>query len=483
MKRTITRYFFVLFSLLMTANTVRADAVKSTDRDKISDIVVNLINQWDQQAFDNAKMLITQVAQYDLTNVAAESLVRILGMKTAIEGTPDYRLLFSGKVFTGHFVVQNGAWVKDTDADDLQFTYEVNGVPVVLKLATSGDVKMTSVPMEGKTIASMVSSLLSKKSSSTADIAKMALEGFLDGVTMLSLEVPAKTNLDLTIGGQPLVSLAIQMDLDALGETPLQGLMVGNANLKFYKGLLGNTTPGTYEVNIANTGYKPGVGINIDITGKKDDQQLVALKLNAPGTLDLENLMTEDGINIGFQSLSLEADVMGQAQLKGSINSLNALINFSNALDNVTSEEEMKALLEQANQLIDVKLYYNGSSTPAAALQLRPAYDEDYEEWDAEAYIVFASDGASYLIGDFFTAENFPEIIQAAMNIASGMSDIADIIKDKAQETIQSVADTKLQKSVATEFYSIDGRRTTQAAKGLKVVRMSDGSIRKVMAR
>jgi hypothetical protein len=236
-------------------------------------------------------------------------------------------------------------------------------------------------------------------------------------------------------------------------------------------------------VNIANTGYKPGVGINIDITGKKDDQQLVALKLNAPGTLDLENLMTEDGINIGFQSLSLEADVMGQAQLKGSINSLNALINFSNALDNVTSEEEMKALLVQANQLIDVKLYYNGSSTPAAALQLRPAYDEDYEEWDAEAYIVFASDGASYLIGDFFTAENFPEIIQAAMNIASGMSDIADIIKDKAQETIQSVADTKLQKSVATEFYSIDGRRTTQTAKGLKVVRMSDGSIRKVMAR
>jgi len=59
MKRTITRYFIVLFSLLMTATTVRAEAVQNPDRDKISGIVVNLINQWDQQAFENAKDLIT----------------------------------------------------------------------------------------------------------------------------------------------------------------------------------------------------------------------------------------------------------------------------------------------------------------------------------------------------------------------------------------------------------------------------------------
>ena len=144
MKRTITRYFIVLFSLLMTATTVRAEAVQNPDRDKISGIVVNLINQWDQQAFENAKALITQVAEYNLTNVATGSLAKLLGMKTAIEGTPDYRLLFSGRVFTGHYVVQDGAWVKESEADDLQFSYEANGVPVVLKLTTSDEVKMTS---------------------------------------------------------------------------------------------------------------------------------------------------------------------------------------------------------------------------------------------------------------------------------------------------------------------------------------------------
>lgn len=482
MKRTITRYFFVLFTLLMTATTVRAEAVQSADRDKISGIVVNLISQWDQQAFENAKMLITQVAQFDLTNVATGSLVKLLGMKSAIEGTTDYRLLFSGRVFTGHFVVQDGAWVKESDADDLQFTYEVNGVPVVLKLTTSDETKMTSVPMEGEDIASMVGGLLSGKDSQMAEVATMALESFLDGVTMLSLDVPAQTNLDLTIGGQPLVTLDIKMDLDALGETPLDGIMVSNANLKFYKGLLGNTTPGTYEVNIANTGYKPGAGINIDITGKKDNAQLISLKLNAPGTLDLQNLITEEGINLGFDQVTVYADVMGQGQLKGNIN-LNALLSLSSAMDMITSEAEMKALLEQANQQIDVKLYYDGSTTPAASLQLLPAYDEEDEEWAAEAYIVFASDNKSYLIGDFFSEENFPEILQAVMGIAGEMGDIAEVIKNRAEETIQSVADAKLQKTVATEFYTIDGRRTTQAAKGLKVVRMSDGTIRKVMAR
>ena len=482
MKRTITRYFIVLFSLLMTATTVRAEAVQNPDRDKISGIVVNLINQWDQQAFENAKDLITQVAQYNLTNVATGSLAKLLGMKTAIEGTPDYRLLFSGRVFTGHYVVQDGAWVKESEADDLQFSYEANGVPVVLKLTTSDEVKMTSLPIEGNTIASMVSGLLSKSDSSMGNLIKMALEGFLDGVTTFSLQVPALTNLDLTLGGKPLVSLAIQMDLDALGDTPLQGIMLSNANLKFYKGLLGNTTPGTYEVNIANTGYKPGAGINVDITGKKDDTQLISLKLNAPGTLDLENLITEDGINLGFESLTVEADVMGRAQLKGGVNNINALIGMTSAIGDITSEAEMKALLDQLSQFIDLKLYYDGSSTPAASLKLVPAYDEEDQEWDVQACIAFASDGETYLIGNYFSEENFPEVILALAGIKEGMEDIVEIMEDKAERAIQGVAAAK-QQTTATEFYTIDGRRTTQAAKGLKVVRMSDGTIRKVMAR
>ena len=142
----------------------------------------------------------------------------------------------------------------------------------------------------------------------------------------------------------------------------------------------------------------------------------------------------------------------------------------------------MKALLDQLSQFIDLKLYYDGSSTPAASLQLVPAYDEEYEEWDVQACIAFASDGETYLIGNYFSEENFPEVIMALAGITEGMKEIVDIMEDKAERAIQSVAAAK-QQTTATEFYTIDGRRTTQAAKGLKVVRMSDGTIRKVMAR
>lgn len=501
MKRRFTSYLLVLFALLLTANTAKAEAVQSADRDKINGIVMDLVNTWDHSSFQNAAALITQVAQYDLTNVTSEGVARLMGMRTAIDGTPDYRLLFSGKAFTGHYVVQDGAWVKESDATDLQFSYtSPNGVPCVLKMVISGDVKTANMPFELDDMPFNLDGLFGgllggdddddddyyarraeADDESAVDMASDMMDDYMEGIKEIGFEFPAQTTIELTYGGAQMMLTNIQVDLSSIGTTLLDGLIM-SVDTKFFKGVLDPSSSGLFELSLVNSGYKPVTGINVDFSIKKDNEQLVSFKVIAPGTFDMNNLVSEDGINIGFESLNVDIDVMGRAQLKGGISHLNTLANMIASNEDAESEEEVKAVVAQLNQLIDFHLYYDGSSNPAATVQLAAVYDAEYEEWSAEPQIVFARDNSSYALEEFFSTENFPDVLAGVMNIVEEVGDVAEVISNKAEETIQSVTavDNQL---LATEFFTLDGKRTSGAAKGLKIVRMSDGSVRKVMTK
>lgn len=150
MKRTFTSILLLTLTMIATLKvSAQTPPVQSPDRDKISNVMMNMIDQWDHQSFLNAVGLVTQVAEYDMSAMTSELVGRIVGMKTAIEGTPDYHLLFSNKILTGHFVVKNGKWVKESDANDLQLSYTApNGVPCMLRMVTSGNVKTTDIPID-----------------------------------------------------------------------------------------------------------------------------------------------------------------------------------------------------------------------------------------------------------------------------------------------------------------------------------------------
>ena len=510
MKRTFTSYLVVLFTLLVTATTVNAQPVQSADRDKINSVVMNLLNEWDQQSFQNAAALISQVSNYDMTNVAIEGIQRLLGMKQAIEGTPDYRLFFSSKLFTGHFIVVDNKWVKESEADDLQFAYTApTGVPCVLKLSTSGEVKTTQLPFD---IQSIIANLMGgdddddwddyeydysrsaaeeEDGSSMLNNVMVLLESFMEGVKLFTFEIPANTNVSLTYGGKPVVTIDLSADLSVIGQSLFDGLIF-SANNKIYKGVLDNSGSGVFEFNITNTGYKPVSGVNLDFAAKKDNKQLVSFKVSMPGTFkgtDLQQYMTANGFDIGFQSLNIDIDVLGQAQLKGGIPDLNAFINLLVAADSEAARSEAsepdatyQAMLDMINQMVQINLYYDGSSTPAASVKLLPSYDAEYDEWESAPYIVFA-DNSKYELDEFFTVENFPEVAQGVMKIAGDVTQLVETVKESAKEQIQSVDNTFRPATAATQWYTIDGKRTTSAAKGLKIVRMSDGSVRKIMSK
>ena len=126
-------------------------------------------------------------------------------------------------------------------------------------------------------------------------------------------------------------------------------------------------------------------------------------------------------------------------------------------------------------------VYYDGSNTPAAKLQLLPEFNEFYEEWELQPAIVFTRDNSAYTLQEFLSEENFPEVARGMMNIVNEVFDVVDVVYNKTNDEVTRLFVKTNDNAKPTAYYTLDGRRTTATAQGMKIVTMSDGTIRKVV--
>lgn len=500
MKRTFTS-ILLLLTTVFTALNISAQSVQSSDRDKISSVVMNALGKWDSQAYQNAASVIMQAADYDMSSLPLAAMQSLLGMRQPIEGTSNYQILFSAKAVTGHFAVADGAWYQESEASDLQFSFnDRNGVPVVLKMVPSQESKTTMLPVDvselmGDMDGSIIGSVLGGGSEDEDGLGAV-VAAFLQDVTTVGVDLSRRIDITLTYGGTTMMSGTVEADLNSVGQTFLEGIK-GSSSLKFYKGVLetGKQSGGFFELMLVNSGYKPGEGVTVNFTAQNESTKLVSLKLNAPGTYTpmdaaaraaAANAPETIRMDYGFESLNIDLDIMGQAQVKGNIASINDFVMAATALD-YDDPAAMQTALADINKQLDVNLYYDGSSTPAAKLQIIPSYDADWDEWDASAGIVFLSDNSSYPLGEFFTTENFPEVAQGVATIAGEVSELVETIREKASEIVdggtESVKTIASSSAAPTAYYTLDGKLTTASAKGLKIVKMSDGRVKKLFVK
>lgn len=482
MKKTFTSFLLVLFSFLMTANTVGAQPVKaiqSADKDKINGAVLGMLSQWDSQAYKNALDLLTQLMKYDMKALGHDAYKRMQTMKAIIDGTPNYRLLFGADILTGHFTVsaEGDRWVKVSDADDLQFTFnDKDGKPCVVTFTTSGATKTISLPVDQEDGEDSEEDMQnSAKYLALFGLTIDNIKTLMSGVTRMDMVVPEHTQLIMTQGSTTLLNGTVDVDLSSLKDGESVDALVLSMNAIFAK----SSGTGTFELSLKDTGYKPVMGANIDFTAKSDGLPILSLKVSVPGTwkgLDLQTL------DFGLESISVNLDVMGQVQVKGGIASIRGFLVAMLSADD-SDEESFKAALEQVNQMLDLKLYYDGSNTAAGWIMLQPYYDEEDEEWAAAPVICFASDNSVYPVGEFFSAENFPDVLMGVATIVSELQGLSSVFEQTVEERVQGVKAVNGQTVTATEWYTLDGKRTTGAAKGLKIMRMSDGTVRKVMVK
>ena len=499
MKRTFTSILLLTLTMITTLKvSAQTPPVQSPDRDKISNVMMNMIGEWDHNCFLNAAGLVTQMTQFDMTEMTAEILERVVK-------TPKYnnRLLITTKALTGHFVVNNGKWVKASDANDLQLSYtSPEGVPCVLKMVMSGSVKVTNMLIEddeyydedddwddwGDYEEEEENEFFAKinqgieELNSAMSLIDQVLMPYIDETKMIGVEVPEKITIEVTFGGKPLMTMDVKVNLNSVGETLDDGL-VTSIDTKFYKGGLTRGDEGYYQVSTNNTGYMPGTGFNMDISIKNNNQQLLGFKLNAPGTMmpmDLSDLFAGQPLDLGFESLYIDLDFMGQMQVKGGIEDLGTLLEAMAYIEEA-DEETLQQVLAQANEMINMYVYYDGSNTPAAKLQLLPEFNEFYEEWELQPAIVFTRDNSAYTLQEFLSEENFPEVARGMMNIVNEVFDVVDVVYNKTNDEVTRLFVKTKDNAKPTAYYTLDGRRTTATAQGMKIVTMSDGTIRKVV--
>lgn len=480
MKKTITSCFFLLLAILLTILPLRAQAqstpINSTDREKINAIAVELLQYWDSKALINAVNVLSQMDNYDTSALSKDVLLRMEGLKTVVNGTPDYRLLFGPETFTGHFKVVDGKWVKMEDAKDLQFIFpDEKGATCVLSMTRSGDTKTANLPIDGETIYDVLaSSDIFQNNRSILGITLERISELTTGVSTVTVVVPASTVISLQQGDATLLKTAIDVDLESLGGEEISGL-VADINTEVAKG----NGEGYNYITLKQTGLNPKSGAHVDLQLLSNDKKLVSIVVNVPLKLNSFSLLA---LLSAFSNAQIDIDVLGKVQVKGKVNIAGVLAEVGGLSSLSDSELLYKAALEAMNLMFDVDLYYDGSSKSAGSVKLKAYYDKEDEEWTAKPVITFASDKKTYALEEFFTPENFPEVAQSVNDIADEIQDLAKRAWEKTGDT-EDIRMVTQNNGVAASWYTLDGKPTTPTAKGLKIARMADGSVRKVVVK
>ena len=444
MKRNIFTFVMMLSLFLMASITVHAQAPDAkapktassttTDRDKISSAVMDMLQQWDSEAYGTVAGLLQTMLKYDTSVLGDWGIESLEAMKQ-----PDnITMLLKASTLTGKFKVTNDRWVKESDADFLQFTFPAGGRTCVAKLTAEGNKGTISLPVDEDDVEDFVENIEDEDSpyhflSKSVDKVKNILEG----VEMVDVDVPETMSLVFKYGNFEMMNSQITID-DISGGDDDSGLFF-SANVKFFK-----EGGGTFEIVLNNSGYMPNDGVKLDFAAKKDGNSLLTMKLDVPGTFTGLDLTTLD---FGFESLNIDMDVMGEVQVKGGITDMTAFLQSMSPEDG----EDFEASIKKANEYMNINFYYDGTNEVRAYLELQ-AYQNEKGRWRSNLVIHFKSDDQTYTFAEYFTKERFPEVSDRVNELAEEFEELVEAIKNKASGSDEGDADVADDVSAAVGY-------------------------------
>ncbi len=476
MKVKFTSYIFALAMMVMAPFHANAETNPTDDPNfaKINGIVTEMLGMWDDNAYKNSLDLLDQAMKYDMTAVALDVRKSLLELKTGIEGTSNFQVAITPRITSGLFTVENGKWVKVDDAQYLRMAFpDKNGNECVLTANVSGQTKDLLVPVTDEDADDFLKQY-GKMLSSLLGIPLEKVQGYVAGVKKVTVTIPETTNIVMTQNGKKVLDATIGVDLTSF-TTELDGLLI-SASFSFAK----SDGNGFFTLSLNQTGYKPGFGVNVDFTAKVNDLTIASLKLSMPGTFTGINLNTMD---FGINTINMEVDVLGKAKAVGHLTDISAFLQALMKAD-TSSQEAYQPALDEANKYVDVKLYYDGSDTPAATMVLSSMYNEEEEEWGLMPHIIFYNNNnAEYAFKKFFSKTNFAAANEKVQSVMGDLKTFLTTAQGRVKE-VSGVKNVSTKTNTAgTGWYTLDGRRLTAPTKGLMIVRQADGTTKKVMVK
>ena len=314
--------------------------------------------------------------------------------------------LWKASNFKGMFELKNNTWRLTGPNKDLQFWFpDANGQQCVLKLVYSG--KETKVRHESL-------------DSEDWDYVWTGNGGY-EVVTRYenTFVIPENIIVTLTRNNELLAEVKTTVTLsvaDASGEFNLQADKVNaTAQVKV----------GDYEVVATKAAFTGGTTAAGQCAAKlvKAGRTLVSLKAEMDGDLsDVEYPVAG--------KMAMEFDVLGKVQLRGVIEDIDKVNKYlDKADDNYTNESVFKSNLENANSLMNIRLYFNGSNNSSAYFKYYPFEENDYygKQWYYEAVVAFDEDGSSYsTMESYFDEIFFENVIDKFKQLGDDFAGLVD---------------------------------------------------------
>lgn len=111
-------------------------------------------------------------------------------------------------------------------------------------------------------------------------------------------------------------------------------------------------------------------------------------------------------------AVEFKTNILGEIQIEGKCTDLARIAELSDS--DIESEKELERVTDIMNSLIDIRLYYDGTSTEQASIELEPMMEIDEYYGDSyywsEPVIVF-NDGSRYLFYEYFDEDSFSFLI------------------------------------------------------------------------
>ena len=357
-----------------------------------------------------------QAAPYtSIINVIKESSTKeidediddiIDGLTSRIGTNPDvYKYAIMATAFNGTYRLKNdGKWYKEAGNSLRAEFNDDKGRQCVLTVNTSGETKNVIIYEEND--------YDWKYNPDTNNYEK-----YLDEKNRYEVELPSHIECLLTQNGSQLVNVDVNLDLSKL--TAGQKVDLSRNSLTF------NCTAnfvGVAKINVTKASYQAQGTSEVNFNVEKNGKTIITANATSYSNLTGAPEEIDDKQLKKITNTKLSMDILGKVQIEGTCSNISSLIDVLDDADHDDENEQaVRQYVDQANNLVDAKVYYNKDySNVRATLKFDVDYKEHYYYYNGYDYrwteyfpttsIKFA-DGTSYFMEKYFTEDAFKSLV------------------------------------------------------------------------
>ena len=378
------------------------------------------IEDWAEGIFENAVTTIGEpelISSYVSENYEYYSYER------------HFKVAFVLSNYKGHFGVQNGKWVLvDPNANDLQFTFTDSKNAVwVLRAETTGSVKKVHM-FDLKDRDDYASPYYPSEQKSVYK--------YYNDYKECVIAIPEALTVTLTKNNEQKLKTTVNAKLsDITGEE----FDISKDDISASVAI----EVKDYKINVSQIAYKHNSSAAVNLTVSKGSTQMLSVAVsgdprNIPSVnvSAFSNHISSDTWNNTDGNALVKIDILGKVQLQGSATKIHSISDFLEAArKNKESESDFKANLKEANDYLDLGLYFNNNSLKQATAYLEPfektgsrySYPNGYQSykyWTWDMVIKFGDDSSYSTMASYFSKSNFRSVYADVESLIDSYSNL-----------------------------------------------------------